>query len=166
MGRKGKKKAKNKPAAVADIPEDQELAVAGVNADGEDIEAVLAELAVAGDSNESDDDDDGTSSASSTGTVHTRYTCDSIARDKNPKDAIPWAAVQYGTEGGIDGEADANDSIGNIGIFYGNWGKKPKDFNLSRQIDLQLRHQPAQILCLGEAQEHTAQLLRLPPTAR
>ena len=49
--------------------------------------------------------------------------------------------------------------VGNIGVFFGNWGLRASSAAVQRNIDLQIRRGPAQIIVLTECQEATERVL-------
>ena len=52
---------------------------------------------------------------------------------------------------------------GNIGFLFGNWGKMPSNRLVRDRVLMQLKRQPAQIVCLAEAEELVEATLRSPP---
>jgi hypothetical protein len=55
--------------------------------------------------------------------------------------------------------------VGNIGCFFGNWGLRASDENVQRNIDLQIKHGPAQIIGLTECMRETELVLLTPAVA-
>ena len=51
-------------------------------------------------------------------------------------------------------------NFGNIGFFFGNWGKRTKNHRLQVNVDRQMKKSPAAIIGLCEAQATTAHVLR------
>ena len=62
-------------------------------------------------------------------------------------------------------------AVGNFGIYFGNWGTRPTNLTKEPQrkkcqnIDLQIEKNPAQIIILTEADEESAERLRLTEVA-
>ena len=55
---------------------------------------------------------------------------------------------------------------GNIGFMFGNWGRMPARPVERERVLMQLKRQPAQIVCLAEAEELVETTLRSPPSTR
>jgi hypothetical protein len=53
--------------------------------------------------------------------------------------------------------------VGNIGCIFGNWGSLPENSSERERVLVQLKTQPAHILCLAEADEIVEATLRLAP---
>ena len=49
--------------------------------------------------------------------------------------------------------------VGNIGMMFGNWGSRANNPRVQERIDLQMKHGPANIIGLCEAEEETSQVL-------
>ena len=54
--------------------------------------------------------------------------------------------------------------VGNLGFLFGNWGNVPANDHVRDRVLMQLKRQPAQIVCLAEAQELVEATLRSPPS--
>ena len=50
-------------------------------------------------------------------------------------------------------EAIQGEVLGNIGCMFGKWGSLPENSSERERVLMQLKKQPARILCLAEAEE-------------
>ena len=53
--------------------------------------------------------------------------------------------------------------VGNIGCVFGNWGSLPENSSERERVLMQLKKQPAHIVCLAEAEEIVDTTLRSAP---
>ena len=60
-------------------------------------------------------------------------------------------------------EAIHGEFLGNIGCMFGNWGSLPETSPERERVLMQLKKQPARILCLAEAEEIVEATLRSAP---
>ena len=82
--------------------------------------------------------------------------------ERPPRDTAPKVTPQVNTKWT---KRNAAVHIGNIGWFFGNWGKRPSDQELRRHFEELLKKQPAMVIGLAECQEESEDVLRAPPAA-
>ena len=56
-------------------------------------------------------------------------------------------------------ETQEDDSVGNVGFLFGNWGNMPANRTVRQRVEMQLKSCPAQIVGLAECEEATKELL-------
>ncbi len=79
-------------------------------------------------------------------------------RDATPRPAVadpPLRSAKF----------NSRDDVGNIGYFFGNWGQRARDREIQRNIDLQIKHNPAHIIGLAECELETENVLTTPAVA-
>ena len=62
-----------------------------------------------------------------------------------------------------ESKAIMGDHVGNIGFLFGIWGKLPANELERERVLVQLKKQPAQIVCVAEAQKRVVRTLSSPP---
>jgi hypothetical protein len=82
-------------------------------------------------------------------------------RDTNPEEAAVAAYAPVLKSAVLNDRPD----VGNIGWFFGNWGLRASDVKVQRNIDLQIKHGPAQIIGLTECMRETELVLLSPAVA-
>ena len=87
-----------------------------------------------------------------------------VAATRIPRDTAPLQDARGETPRRSDVLNDRSD-VGNLGFLFGNWGLRAADKAVQRNIDIQLKHGPAQILVLAECEAATQDILRAPAVA-
>ena len=82
-------------------------------------------------------------------------------RDTNPEEPAVAAYAPVLKSAVLNDRPD----VGNIGCFFGNWGLRASDVKVQRNIDLQIKHGPAQIIGLSECMRETEEVLLSPSVA-
>ena len=84
-------------------------------------------------------------------------TSQSVGRDTTPKDATGEPArCRKSTP---IASLNDRDDVGNIGWMFGNWGSRASSKGVQDNIDLQIKHSPAQVIGLTECEEPTQKIL-------
>ena len=111
-----------------------------------------------GDSTEDDDDEPSTETAGDP--------LRSCGWCKGPRDTTPTqnvvGSLPIARRPLANARFNEDATVGNIGFFFGNWGKRTQKAagGVQRNIDAQLKKNPGQIIGLCECQQETEMILR------
>ena len=82
-------------------------------------------------------------------------------RNTDPLQSVPrddWDAAPARRSDVLNDRAD----VGNIGWMFGNWGSRAHNAKVQKRIDIQMKHGPAHIIGLCEAESETQRYLESP----